>query len=163
DDPRPFAWRYRDYVIHSFNDDKPYDRFLREQLAGDELYPDDPEAVVATGFNRHFPDEYNAVNLEQRRQEILNDVTDTTAAAFMGPACRRPPLPRPQVPPDPAARLLPPAGLLRRLLSRRCARGPPRGDGALPAAVGRVGGEDGRRAAEDGGIGGAVPQAVRGE
>jgi hypothetical protein len=84
DDPRPFAWRYRDYVIRSFNEDKPYDRFVREQLAGDELYPDDANALIATGFNRHFPDEYNAVNLEQRRQEILNDMTDTTAQVFLG-------------------------------------------------------------------------------
>lgn len=84
DDPRPNAWRYRDYVIRSFNADKPYDRFVKEQLAGDELYPDEPDASVATGFLRHFPDEYNAVNLEQRRQEILNDITDTTASAFLG-------------------------------------------------------------------------------
>jgi hypothetical protein len=84
DDVRPTAWRYRDYVIRSLNADKPYDRFVKEQIAGDELYPDDPDAVVATGFNRHFPDEYNAVNLEQRRQEILNDVTDTTASVFLG-------------------------------------------------------------------------------
>jgi hypothetical protein len=84
DDPRPAAWRYRDYVIRALNDDRPYDRFLREQLAGDELYPDDPEALVATGFNRHFPDEYNAVNLEQRRQEILNDMTDTTTQVVLG-------------------------------------------------------------------------------
>jgi hypothetical protein len=84
DDPRPAAWRYRDYVIRALNDDRPYDRFLREQIAGDELYPDDPEAVVATGFNRHFPDEFNAVNLEQRRQEILNDMTDTTTQVVLG-------------------------------------------------------------------------------
>jgi hypothetical protein len=84
DDPRPSAWRYRDYVIQSFNRDKPYDRFVREQLAGDELYPDNREALVATGFNRHFPDEYNAVNLEQRRQEILNDMTDTTGQVVLG-------------------------------------------------------------------------------
>ena len=84
DDPRPNAWRYRDYVIGAFNADKPYDRFVREQLAGDELYPDSPDALVATGFLRHFPDEYNAVNLDQRRQEILNDITDTTAAVFLG-------------------------------------------------------------------------------
>jgi Protein of unknown function (DUF1553)/Protein of unknown function (DUF1549) len=84
DDFRPGAWRYRDYVIASFNADKPYDRFVREQIAGDELFPNDPAALVATGFLRHYPDEYNAVNLEQRRQEILNDVTDTTAAAFLG-------------------------------------------------------------------------------
>ncbi|GIW80098.1 MAG: hypothetical protein KatS3mg105_1905 [Gemmatales bacterium] len=81
---RPSAWRYRDYVIRSFNHDKPYDRFIREQLAGDELYPDDAEAQVATGFLRHYPDEYNAVNLEQRRQEILNDITDTSGLVFLG-------------------------------------------------------------------------------
>jgi hypothetical protein len=81
---RPHAWRYRDYVVKSFNDDKPFDRFVKEQLAGDELYPGDPDALIATGYLRHFPDEYNAVNLEQRRQEILNDITDTTGAAFLG-------------------------------------------------------------------------------
>ena len=84
DDPRPNAWRYRDYVVKSFNTDKPFDRFVKEQLAGDELFPGDADAIVATGFLRHFPDEYNAVNLEQRRQEILNDITDTTAATFLG-------------------------------------------------------------------------------
>jgi hypothetical protein len=84
DDVRPTAWRYRDYVIAAFNSDKPYDRFIREQLAGDELYPDEADAWIATGFNRHFPDEYNAVNLEQRRQEILNDMTDTTCQVFLG-------------------------------------------------------------------------------
>jgi hypothetical protein len=84
DDPRPTAWRYRDYVIGALNQDKPYDRFVREQLAGDELYPGDPDALIATAFNRHYPDEYNARNLEQRRQEILNDMTDTTAQVFLG-------------------------------------------------------------------------------
>jgi Protein of unknown function (DUF1553)/Protein of unknown function (DUF1549) len=83
DETRPNAWRYRDYVIKSFNQDKPYDRFIREQIAGDELWPDDPDAVVATGFNRHYPDESNARNLMQRRQEILNDITDTVGAVFM--------------------------------------------------------------------------------
>ncbi|MEZ5394520.1 MAG: DUF1549 domain-containing protein [Bryobacterales bacterium] len=52
DETRPTAWRYRDYVIRSFNEDKPYDRFVKEQIAGDELYPNDPWAHVATGFNR---------------------------------------------------------------------------------------------------------------
>jgi hypothetical protein len=81
---RPHAWRYRDYVIQSFNADKPYDRFVKEQLAGDELYPDDPEIAVATSYLRHYPSEYNAVNLENRRQEVLNDITDTTGQAFLG-------------------------------------------------------------------------------
>ncbi len=50
DKRRPHAWRYRDYVIKAFNEDKPYDRFLREQIAGDVIAPDDQDAVVATGF-----------------------------------------------------------------------------------------------------------------
>jgi hypothetical protein len=91
DETRPNAWRYRDYVIKSLNDDKPYDRFLMEQIAGDELWPENGEARVATGFNRHYPDESNARNLMQRRQEILNDITDTVGAVFTGQtyACAR--------------------------------------------------------------------------
>jgi hypothetical protein len=84
DEVRPNIWRYRDYVIQSFNEDKPYDRFIREQIAGDELYPDDQAAKIATGFNRHFPDESNAQILQARRQEILNDITDTVGATFLG-------------------------------------------------------------------------------
>ncbi len=84
DETRPNIWRYRDYVIQSFNQDKPYDRFVQEQLAGDEMFPNDPEALVGTGFNRHFPDEYNARNLMQRRQELLNDITDVVGSTFMG-------------------------------------------------------------------------------
>jgi hypothetical protein len=91
DETRPNAWRYRDYVIRSFNQDKPYDRFIKEQIAGDELWPDEPEALIATAFNRHYPDESNARNLMQRRQEILNDITDTAGAVFTGMtfACAR--------------------------------------------------------------------------
>src|SRR4029079_6696766 len=74
----------RDYVIDAFNQDKPYDRFIREQLAGDELWPDHADALVGTAFNRHYPDESNARNLRQRRQEILNDITDTVGAVFTG-------------------------------------------------------------------------------
>lgn len=84
DETRPNAWRYRDYVIKSFNADKPYDRFVMEQIAGDELWPENAEALIATGFNRHYPDESNARNLMQRRQEILNDITDTVGAVFTG-------------------------------------------------------------------------------
>jgi hypothetical protein len=50
DKPRPNAWPYRDYLIRAFNEDKPYARFVEEQLAGDVLYPDDPQALVATAF-----------------------------------------------------------------------------------------------------------------
>jgi hypothetical protein len=81
---RPDAHKYRDHVIRSFNANVPYDVFVRRQLAGDELEPDNPEALIATGFNRLWPDEYNAANLEQRRQEILDDTTDTTGLVFLG-------------------------------------------------------------------------------
>jgi len=84
DETRPNVWRYRDYVIRAFNEDKPYNRFVEEQLAGDELYPKNADALAATGFNRHFPDESNAANIMLRRQELLNDITDTTGAVFMG-------------------------------------------------------------------------------
>jgi hypothetical protein len=84
DETRPNVWRYRDYVIQSFNEDKPYDRFVKEQLAGDELYPNDPEARIATGFDRLWPDESNLANPILRRQEILNDITDTVGGVFMG-------------------------------------------------------------------------------
>ena len=83
DETRPNAWRYRDYVINAFNSNKPYDRFIKEQIAGDELWPNDPQARIATGFNRHYPDESNARNLMQRRQEILNDITDTVGSTFL--------------------------------------------------------------------------------
>ncbi|MBI2686131.1 MAG: DUF1549 domain-containing protein [Acidobacteria bacterium] len=84
DETRPNVWRYRDYVIRSLNADKPYDRFVKEQIAGDELYPNDIDAKVAVGFNRHFPDESNAANIRQRRQELLFDITDTTGSVFLG-------------------------------------------------------------------------------
>jgi hypothetical protein len=84
DETRPNIWRYRDYVIRSFNADKPYSRFVQEQIAGDEMFPGDADALVATGFNRHFPDESNARNIVQRRQELLFDVTDVVGSTFMG-------------------------------------------------------------------------------
>lgn len=84
DDHRPAAHRYRDWVIRSLNADLPYDRFLGHQVAGDELEPDNPDALVATGFLRLYPDEYNAANLEQRWQEILDDIADVTGQVFLG-------------------------------------------------------------------------------
>jgi hypothetical protein len=81
---RPEAYRYRDYVIRAFNDDLPYDRFLREQLAGDEEEPGNPDALVATGFYRVHPEESNGSNYRQERQDILNDVTDVFGSAFLG-------------------------------------------------------------------------------
>ena len=84
DETRPNIWRYRDYVIQAFNEDKPYDRFIREQIAGDELYPGDKNARIAVGFNRHFTEETNQPVIELRRQEILSDITDTVGSVFLG-------------------------------------------------------------------------------
>ncbi len=84
DGNRPNMWRYRDYVIKAFNDDKPFDRFIKEQLAGDELWPDNNEALVATGFLRSFPDEINARDLNLKKQEVANDLTDTVGSVFLG-------------------------------------------------------------------------------
>ncbi|HWB07352.1 MAG TPA: DUF1549 and DUF1553 domain-containing protein [Verrucomicrobiales bacterium] len=84
DTVRPHAWRYRDYVIRSFNSDKPYDRFVREQIAGDELWPDDRDARVATAFALLGPDMTDSADQTQRRLNTLNDAVDTTAAAFLG-------------------------------------------------------------------------------
>jgi len=84
DDYRPDAWRYRDYVIRSFNADKPYDRFVREQLAGDELFPNDPDAIIATGYLRHGIYEWNARDVRGQWDTILNDLTDTTGDVFLG-------------------------------------------------------------------------------
>ena len=81
---RPNSWRYRDYVIQSFNTDKPYDRFVREQIAGDELWPDDPAAVTATALHLLGPDMVDSADQVQRRLNTLNDATDVTASVFLG-------------------------------------------------------------------------------
>jgi hypothetical protein len=81
---RPNAWPYRDYVIKSFNDDKPYDRFVMEQLAGDELAPDDPNVVVATGYLRHGIYEYNQADVRKQWEDLVNEVTDVTGDVFLG-------------------------------------------------------------------------------
>ncbi|MBA4186560.1 MAG: hypothetical protein C0467_00940 [Planctomycetaceae bacterium] len=84
DDYRPNAWRYRDYVVRAFNADKPYDRFVQEQLAGDELFPGDPDALIATGYLRHWVYEYNQRDVRTQWNLILDDVTDTTGDVFLG-------------------------------------------------------------------------------
>jgi len=81
---RPSAWPYRDYVIQSLNDDKPYDQFVREQLAGDEIAPDDPNVVIATAFMRHPVYEYNLRDVRGQWDTILTDMTDTTGEVFLG-------------------------------------------------------------------------------
>src|SRR5262249_3328657 len=81
----PTAWRYRDYVIRAFNADKPFDRFVQEQVAGDELGPDDPDAVIATGLYCVGPTlGESAMVSTQLEYEWLTDAADTTAAAFLG-------------------------------------------------------------------------------
>ncbi len=81
---RPLAWQYRDYVIRALNDDIPYDRFVQEQIAGDELFPDNPQAALATGYVLMWPDESNASNILQARQDALNDLTGNVGAVFLG-------------------------------------------------------------------------------
>ncbi len=93
--PRPFAWRYRDYVIRAFNDDKPFDRFLLEQIAGDELvdYEHAPEVtpeiednLVATGFLRMAPDPTwaNPTNFIEDRLDIIADEIDILGSGVLG-------------------------------------------------------------------------------
>jgi len=88
DRDRPEAWRYRDYVVKAFNDDKPYDRFIKEQLAGDEYVTKDMpqeaarEAVIATGFLRLGPS--GGGGGERGKQDSLDDVITTTSMTFFG-------------------------------------------------------------------------------
>ncbi len=84
DEVRPDMWRYRDYVVRSMNADKPFDRFVLEQLAGDELAPGGTDERIATGFNLLGPDMTDAADQAARRQNTLNDMTDTAGLAFLG-------------------------------------------------------------------------------
>jgi len=82
----PEACRYRDYVIQSFQRDKPFDRFVTEQIAGDELAADDSEGPTAAIFHRLGPVRRNAGNPEiaLSRNEVLTERTDVIGAAFLG-------------------------------------------------------------------------------
>ncbi|MGH9720520.1 MAG: DUF1549 domain-containing protein, partial [Bryobacteraceae bacterium] len=85
DDDNPNAWRYRDYVIQSFNNDKPYDRFVREQLAGDELDEAGFDGVIATGFYRIAPRVlFREKQNPHYRYDYLDDMIGTTSRAFLG-------------------------------------------------------------------------------
>lgn len=84
DNDRLNMWRYRDYVINAFNSDKPYSRFIQEQLAGDELWPGDEQALIATGFMAQFPDNSNSRDLVQRKYQITTDITDTVGKVVLG-------------------------------------------------------------------------------
>lgn len=78
------AWRYRDYVVRSFHSDKPYNRFILEQIAGDELKPDDPEMLIATGFLRMGPWELTGMEVAKvARQRFLDDVTNSVGETFL--------------------------------------------------------------------------------
>lgn len=77
----PTMWRYRDYVIDAFNNDKPYDQFIIEQIAGDEVNPDSVEANIATGYLRMVLD--NNIKDERTRMDELDDNVATTSQAFL--------------------------------------------------------------------------------
>ena len=78
------AWRYRDYVVRSFNADKRYDQFVREQIAGDEIDPNNPEMLVAAGFLRMGPWELTGMEVAKvARQRFLDDVTNSVGETFL--------------------------------------------------------------------------------
>jgi len=84
DAEKPMVWRYRDYVINALNEDKPFDRFVMEQIAGDELADRSKESIIATGFLRlgHWDDE--PADPAADRYDQLDDIVSTTGQAFLG-------------------------------------------------------------------------------
>lgn len=84
DKVRPEAWRYRDWVIRALNDDLPYHEFVRQQIAGDLIARDNAEAVVATGFLLCGPDMPDINDQAERRHTVLNEMTGTVGAVFLG-------------------------------------------------------------------------------
>jgi hypothetical protein len=83
---RPHAYHYRDFVIRALNDDLPYDKFVKWQLAGDEYEPDNPLAMMATGFLTAgvFPTQITEKEFESTRYNQLDDMVATTGVAFLG-------------------------------------------------------------------------------
>ena len=84
DNPKPFVWRYRDYVIRSFNADKPYDQFIREQLAGDELEKVTPDSIIATGYYRLGLWDDEPADRPLAFYDGLDDIVATTSQTFLG-------------------------------------------------------------------------------
>jgi hypothetical protein len=84
DGRKPNAWRYRDYVIRTFNDDKPYDRFVREQLSGDEIPDGGADGIVATGYYRLSIWDDEPTDRELARYDELDDIVATTGQVFLG-------------------------------------------------------------------------------
>ncbi|QDU52013.1 DUF1549 and DUF1553 domain-containing protein [Gimesia panareensis] len=80
---RPDAWKYRDWVIKALNTDLPYDQFVRWQLAGDVIAPENPEAHTATAFCLSGPDMPDINSQEERRHTLLNEMTSTVGSVFM--------------------------------------------------------------------------------
>ena len=139
DTPRPHAWRYRDYVVRSFNEDMPYNRFVTEQIAGDLLAASQPltpmptrrrgarenaeaELLIAAGLHRCGPVHLTSGNIDPAvaRQEVLTEITNGVAAAFLGltMGCAR--CHDHKFDPISQARLLPPPGVLRRPSAQGC-------------------------------------------
>ncbi|MFT5492474.1 MAG: hypothetical protein ACI8V5_002850 [Limisphaerales bacterium] len=84
DNPKPEVWRYRDYVIRALNQDKPYDRFVREQLAGDEFTEPTADGIIATGFQRLGIWDDEPVDADQAYFDSLDDVVSVSGQAFLG-------------------------------------------------------------------------------
>jgi hypothetical protein len=84
DGGKPEVWRFRDYVIRALNADKPFDRFLIEQLAGDEVDAATTETILATGFNRLGPWDDEPPDFAVDRFDQLDDIVNTTSQAFLG-------------------------------------------------------------------------------
>ena len=84
DSEKPYIWRYRDYVIKAFNDNKPYDRFVAEQLAGDELPDSDVAAKVATGFMTLMQRDDEPADRDQAHSDMISDIVDVSGEAFLG-------------------------------------------------------------------------------
>ncbi len=84
DATKPNAWRYRDYVIRAFNQDKPFNRFILEQLAGDELPDASAETFVALGYYRLGPWDDEPADVKEDRFDQLDDIVSTTSQAFLG-------------------------------------------------------------------------------
>ncbi len=84
DSDKPFAWRYRDYVIDSFNTDKPYNQFIKEQLAGDELDVVTTETIIATGYQRLGVWDDEPADRKLARYDYLDDIVSTTGQVMLG-------------------------------------------------------------------------------
>jgi hypothetical protein len=84
DGSKPSVWRYRDYVLRSFNDDKPYDRFILEQLAGDEIADSNAETMTALGYYRLGPWDDEPADPAEDRFDQLDDIVGTTSQVFLG-------------------------------------------------------------------------------